>query len=511
MENIFTTRDLEQINNKGISIDKIEKQLYYYKNGIPKIKLMDCATVSNGIVRPTEKEKEAFIKIFEDNKLNTTIEKFVPASGAASRMFKFLIEFLQDFDSKNETINAYINRTGNKNLAIFQVGFKNFPFYSELLKHTKNKFPNFSELVPDEKFYLLVKTMLSDKAFNFAEKPKGILPFHYKENRIFTPVDEHLNETQFYAKPKSKSKVHFTITKEFEKNFEEIVKKYPNVEVSYSYQKDNTDTLGLNLDLTPFRLENNDLFFRPGGHGALIENLNNLKSDVVFIKNIDNVAQNHVQEILSHKKLLGGILFKIQEDIFSFIQKLIQKDFTSEELNTIISFVQEQLFVAIPEDFDKYKKDYKVEYLLEKLNRPIRICGMVKNEGEPGGGPFWVKDDKGNISLQIVESSQINLDSLEQNKIFKSSTHFNPVDIVCGLKNYKGEKFNLLEFIDEKTGFLVEKTKDGKPVLAYELPGLWNGAMANWNTLFVEVPLSTFNPVKTVNDLLKPAHQPKNE
>lgn len=511
MENVFTERDLEQIKNKGISIEKIEKQLYYYKNGIPKIELTDCATVSNGIIQPKASEKEAFIHLFEENKLNSTIEKFVPASGAASRMFKFLIEFLQDFDTKNETINAYINRTGNKNLAIFQVGLKNFPFHAELLEQTKKNNPNFSELVADEKFYLLVKTLLIDSTFNFAEKPKGILPFHFKENRIFTPIDEHLSETQFYAKPNSKAKVHFTITKEFEKDFEEIAKNYPNVEVSYSYQQDNTDTLGLNLDLTPFRLENNDLFFRPGGHGALIENLNNLKSDVIFIKNIDNVAQNHVQEILAHKKLLGGILFKIQEEIFAFIQKLIQKDFTSEELNMMVSFVQEQLFVAIPDDFDKYKKDYKVEYLLEKLNRPIRICGMVKNEGEPGGGPFWVKDDKGNISLQIVESSQIDLESIQQNTIFKSSTHFNPVDIVCGVKNYKGEKFNLLDFVDEKTGFLVEKTKDGKPVLAYELPGLWNGAMANWITIFVEVPLATFNPVKTVNDLLKPAHQPKNE
>lgn len=511
MENIFTKRDFEQIKNKGISIEKIEKQLYYYFNGIPKIELYDIATINNGILQLSSEEKDYFIQYFDKNKDSIQIEKFVPASGAASRMFKFLTEFLQNFDTQNETVNAYINKTGNKNLEIFQVGLKNFPFYSELISQTKKRHANFSNLSMDEKFYLIVSTLLAENDLNFAEKPKGILPFHFKEEKIFTPVDEHLTETKFYANPNKKAKVHFTISKEFQSDFENIVQNYSNVYVTYSYQQDNTDTLALNLDLQPFRLENEELFFRPGGHGALIENLNNLNSDIIFIKNIDNVAQNNEYEIIAHKKLLGGILLDIQQKIFFFLNQLTGKEFSNEEFEKIIAFVREKLFVSFPDDFDKYKKDYKTEFLIEKLNRPIRVCGMVKNEGEPGGGPFWVKDDKGNLSLQVVESSQINLDSVEQNKIFKSSTHFNPVDIVCSVKNFKGEKFNLLDFVDEKTGFLVEKTKDGKPVLAYELPGLWNGAMANWNTLFVEVPLYTFNPVKTVNDLLKPAHQPKNE
>lgn len=511
MENIFTERDFEQIKNKGISIEKIEKQLYFYYNGIPKIELYDIATINNGILQITSEEKERFIQIFEEHKNTILIEKFVPASGAASRMFKFLTEFLHDFDIKTETINAYINRTGNKNLEVFQVGLKNFPFYFDLVSQTKKKHTNFSNLPLDEKFHLIVSTLLKEKEFNFAEKPKGILPFHAKENKIYTPIDEHLIETKFYASPNKNSKVHFTITKEYQKEFENIAFQYSNIDVSYSYQQDSTDTLALNLDLTPFRLENGKLFFRPGGHGALIENLNSLTSDIIFIKNIDNVAQNNESEIIAHKKLLGGILLDVQNKIFDFLLQLTMNDFSSEDLLSIISFSKEKLFITFPEDFDKYKKDYKIEFLIEKLNRPIRVCGMVKNEGEPGGGPFWVKDDKGNLSLQIVESSQIDLDNQNQKNIFKSASHFNPVDIVCGVKNFKGEKFNLLDFVDEKTGFLVEKTKDGKPILAYELPGLWNGAMANWNTIFVEVPLTTFNPVKTVNDLLKPAHQPKNE
>lgn len=511
MENIFTAEDYNQIKNKGISIEKIEKQLYFYRNGIPKINLHQAATTENGILQLLPNEKASLIELFDTKKEAFEIEKFVPASGAASRMFKFLNEFLQDFDSENETINAYLNRTGNKNLEMFLVGLKSFPFYSDLVELTKQNNPSFPDLSIDKKLYLIIATLLDKNQLNFAEKPKGILPFHHKGNKTLTPVDEHLTETKFFASPNKKAKVHFTVSKEFQQHFEELASQYPTIEVTYSYQKDKTDTLGLNLDLSPFRLDNNELFFRPGGHGALIENLNALKSDIIFIKNIDNVAQNNDDEIITNKKILGGLLIQIQKQIFKYLEKIENQDFSSSDLEEIISFTKNQLMIHLPEDFDKYKKDYKIDFLTEKLNRPIRICGMVKNEGEPGGGPFWVKNGKGNISLQIVESSQIDLENPKQITTFKSSTHFNPVDIVCGTKNYKGEKFNLPDFVDENTGFIVEKTKNGKPVLAYELPGLWNGAMANWNTIFVEVPLSTFNPVKTVNDLLKPAHQPKSE
>ncbi len=511
MENIFTERDFKQIKEKGISIEKIEQQLFFYQNGIPKIELQKPAIIGDGILKIQSNEKNNYINIFDSQKQNFEIKKFVPASGAASRMFKFLQEFLNNFDSENETINAYINRTGNKELEVFSVGLKNFPFYQDLLSKTKEIYPNFSSLERDEKLLLFVKTLLDKNYLNFSEKPKGILPFHFKNNKVVTPVDEHLTETIFYQIPNKKSKVHFTISNEFQSDFEEIASNFNDVLVTYSNQKDYTDTLAVNLNNTPFRLDDGSLFFRPGGHGALIENLNLLQSDIIFIKNIDNVSQNHIVEIVENKKLLGGILIDYQNKIFNYLQELTKNEITCNCIEEVTAFVKEKMFQDLPHDFDKYKDDFKIEYLVKLLNRPIRICGMVKNEGEPGGGPFWVKDPNGQISLQIVESSQINIENPQQKEIFKNATHFNPVDIVCGIKNHKGEKFNLLDFVDHNSGFIVEKTKNGKPIKAFELPGLWNGAMALWNTIFVEVPLITFNPVKTVNDLLKPSHQPNNE
>ncbi len=250
------------------------------------------------------------------------------------------------------------------------------------------------------------------------------------------------------------------------------------------------------------------MVFRPGGHGALIANLNALSSDVIFIKNIDNVSQNHIADILKYKKLLGGILFHLQQNVFAFLKDLEQEIISEEKVAQIKEFIQKHLHLVLPNDFERYKKAFQINYLFEELNRPIRVCGMVKNEGEPGGGPFWVKNEEGKVSLQIVETSQIDLSNKKQVQIVNEATHFNPVDLVCSLKNYKGEKFDLTQFVDENTGFIVSKNTEGQPYKAYELPGLWNGAMANWITVFVEVPLVTFNPVKTINDLLKPAHQP---
>lgn len=511
MENIFTERDFKQIKEKGISIEKIEQQLFFYENGIPKIELYKPATIGDGILKINTESSKEYTTLFDSQKHKFDIKKFVPASGAASRMFKFLQEFLNDFDAENETINAYINRTGNKELEVFSVGLKNFPFYQELLSKTKEAYPNFSSLERDEKLLLFVKTLLDKNHLNFSEKPKGILPFHFKNGKIVTPVEEHLTETIFYQIPNKKSKVHFTISNEFLSNFENIVSHFDNVFVTYSTQKEYTDTLAVNTNNTPFRLDDGSLFFRPGGHGALIENLNLLQSDIIFIKNIDNVSQNHIVEIVENKKLLGGILIDYQNKIFNYLQELTKNEITCNCIEEVTTFVKDKMFHDLPHDFDKYRDDFKIEYLIKLLNRPIRICGMVKNEGEPGGGPFWVKDTNGQISLQIVESSQINNQSPQQKEIFKKATHFNPVDIVCGIKNFKGEKFDLLEFVDHNSGFIVEKTKNGKPIKAFELPGLWNGAMALWNTIFVEVPLITFNPVKTVNDLLKPSHQPNNE
>lgn len=511
MEEKFSQKDIKQIQDKGISLEKIEQQLHFFSKGIAKVNLEKSATIGDGILVFSTEEVENLTAFFDQNKGQKTIKKFVPASGAASRMFKFLIEFLTEFDFENDTINSYINHKRDHDLQVFLVGLRNFPFY-RLVKDRILEFkPNYYELEKDEKDYLFIKTLLSSEHFNFANKPKGVLPFHNKNGLILSPIEEHLNETSFYKKEGIKPKVHFTISKEFQEDFEVITQNYSEIEVSYSYQKESTDTIAVNVDNTPFRLQDGSLLFRPGGHGALIENLNQLESDIIFIKNIDNVSQNHIVDIIKYKKVLGGLLLKTQEQVFNYLEQLETNKIDKELIEIIKVFTKEKLNISLPLNFDKFQKEYKIEFLFNELNKPIRVCGMVRNEGEPGGGPFWVKNENGLSSLQIVETSQINLKDKEQKKIVDLATHFNPVDLVCGIKDYKKNTFDLNKFVDTNTGFIVEKNKFGKPVKSFELPGLWNGAMAKWITLFVEVPLSTFNPVKTVNDLLKPSHQPEDK
>lgn len=511
MEEKFSEIDLKYIAQKGITIEKVHKQLSFFKNGITKINLLKSATKNDGIWTLSGEEKERYITEFNTKKHLFDIQKFVPASGAASRMFQFLTEFLNEFDPIKETINAYINRKKCSELSVFLIGLKNFPFYEDLKNKTVSIYPEYYSNDRDAKDYLLIKTLLSENYFDFSNQPKGVLPFHKKESKVVTPVEEHLKEAFFYSKEGKKSKIHFTVSEEHKETFEKITNKDDSVEASFSFQEEYTNTIAVNLDNSVFRDENGTLFFRPGGHGALIENLNQLHSDIIFIKNIDNVSQNHIVEIVTYKKILGGILLSLQEQVFQYLKIIEKQSLTDDKLTEISKFANTKLNANLTNDFHKYKKSYQSEILFKILNRPIRVCGMVKNEGEPGGGPFWVKGENGIISLQIVESSQIDLSNENQLHIFKQATYFNPVDLVCGVKNYKGEKFNLLDFVDEKMGFIVEKTKNGKPIKAFELPGLWNGAMAFWNTIFIEVPLETFNPVKTVNDLLKPAHQPENE
>ena len=510
MEKIFTEADLKYIKERGNSIDKVEQQLTLFIQGIPKINLVKSATVGDGIWRFSESEINLFVTYFDRHKDKYTIEKFVPASGAATRMFKFLNEFLNEFDAENDTINSYINKKNAKDVSIFIFGLKNFPFHRELKKKTLDLFPDYYSLSNDKRHYALIKTLLSEEGLNYAQKPKGILPFHFKADTIVTPIEENIFEAEFFKSSNNKTKIHFTINKEFQFEFEKITNLFSDYEINFSYQDQSSDTLAVNDDNTPFRLEDNKLFFRPGGHGALIENLNALQSDVIYIKNIDNVSQNHSDVITLYKKLLGGVLFRMQYQIFDYLNKLYSGNLTEDEITEIKDFAENKAAFPLPEEFNYFQTTYKIEYLIKVLNRPIRVCGMVKNEGEPGGGPFWVQDEKGLHTLQIVESSQIDTNNKTQKKIAKRATHFNPVDIVCGVKNHKGDKFDLTQFVDPKTAFITEKTKNGKPIKAFELPGLWNGAMAKWTTIFVEVPLETFNPVKTVNDLLKPAHQSDN-
>jgi predicted XRE-type DNA-binding protein len=516
----FTEADFTQIAEHGIDLNKIEAELLLFQSGIPKVNLESPAKIDDGILKLTTDEFQSKANFFDQKKSDLKLKKFVPASGAASRMFKFLNEFLNDFNPDNETINAYINRRKDKNLPIFLAGIEKFPFFEVVKSKVKTLVPDYYSLESHEKSYHFIKTMLSSEYFDFSNKPKGVLDFHKYATHIATPVEEHLNECAFYAASNGASHLHFTISENHEELFHEIVNAIKikieentktNLQVSYSYQQKSTDTIAVDTKNKPFRDENNQLVFRPGGHGALINNLNSLDADIIFIKNIDNVIQNHVQEIALYKKGLAGVLLELQEEIFKILHFIDQKNFHENEVESVVKFMKSKLNIKVREDFDKFTFEHKIEFIKTKLNRPIRVCGMVKNEGEPGGGPFWIRNSKGNLSLQIIESSQVDTNDFSQNQILSKATHFNPVDLVCATKDYQGNKFDLTEFVDHATGFIVQKNNKGKELKGYELPGLWNGAMAKWISVFVEVPLVTFNPVKTVNDLLKPAHQPRYE
>ena len=510
----FSSLDFTQINEHGVSLKSIQEQLNYFKNGIAKADLVEAATTQKGIVKLSETASQQKADFYDANKSKYKLKKFVPASGAASRMFKFLNEFLNDFEFEKESINDYIIRKKNNELTVFIAGLEKLPFYDEVTAELKVILTDFDTLDSDAKNYYFIKTMLATEHFNYANKPKGILPFHKYPTHIATPIEEHLNECAIYSSANGKSQLHFTCSETHQNEFEKIINATKSkvekdtkteIGISFSYQNKNTDTIAVDLENNPFRDENGKLVFRPGGHGALIANLNNLESDIIFIKNIDNVIQNNKDTTTLYKKALAGILIELQQKTFDYLNAIENnKDL---DLDEIIAFANSNLNITTPDDFANYTLDNKINFIKNTLNRPIRVCGMVKNDGDSGGGPFWVRDTNGTISLQIVETSQVDVKNPSQAEILKSATHFNPVDLICGIRNYKNEKFDLTQFIDHESGFIVEKNQNGKPLKAYELPGLWNGAMAKWITLFIEVPLITFNPVKTVNDLLKPAHQ----
>ena len=514
----FSSLDFIQIYDKGVSLHNIEQQLNFFRNGIEKSNLVAPATLSHGILHLSERDLQQKVAYFETYKTNFKLDKFVPASGAASRMFKFLQSFIKDFDVENETINAYINRTKDTELPIFIVGLEKFPFFTAIDEKLRVEFPDFELMERDLKNYNFIKLLLSADYFDFASKPKGVLPFHRYFNEIQTPIEAHLKESMDYASVHGIANLHFTVSASHVHQFENVVqtvgavlekKSGIAIHTSFSSQNENTDTLAVDAENNPFRDENNRLFFRPGGHGALIENLNQLDADIIFIKNIDNISQKNIDKNSLYKKALAGILMELQQQIFTYLKAIDAKEIQSKEIESVVLFIEEKLNNTVSNTFFELSFEEKIKEIRAVLNRPIRVCGMVKNEGEAGGGPFWVKDKDNTISLQIVESSQVDLSDENQKNILNAATHFNPVDLVCSTKNYKHEKFDLNQFVDHNSGFIVEKTTFGKTIKSYELPGLWNGAMANWITVFVQVPLPTFNPVKSVNDLLKSAHQPK--
>ncbi len=505
---MITPQDKELFAKKGITESQIFEQLECFRRGFPFLELSAAASKEKGVLVPDAGDEQKYLASWEAY-INTdkTIVKFVPASGAASRMFKDLFEFL----------NATYDKPSNE----FEINFFNhitlFAFYEDLnvacLKRTGK---SVLALIEKEEYKTVVETLLSESELNYGALPKGLLKFHKYDEGARTPLEEHLVEGAVYATGKSKhANIHFTVSNEHRSFFKILTeekgllygKKYGvSYNITFSEQKPATDTIAVDMNNEPFR-EKGEILFRPGGHGALIENLNDLDADILFVKNIDNVVPDRLkQDTIHYKKLLAGVLVSLQKQVFEYLELIDSGQYTHEQILEILQFLQKKLFCKNPET--NLLEDVElVLYLKTKLNRPMRVCGMVKNVGEPGGGPFLAYNPDGTVSLQILESSQIDMTDPNKKRMFKEGGYFNPVDLVCAVRDYKGHKFDLANYVDKSTGFISYKSKGGKELKALELPGLWNGAMSDWNTVFVEVPLSTFNPVKTVNDLLREQHQ----
>ncbi len=477
---MFTQQDLEQIAQHGLSLEAVEVQIDNFKKGFPFLKVVKAASPEDGIVLLSPDQVAAAVARYEAECEKIKVEKFVPASGAATRMFKELFEFVND-DKRGAGIDKLIDN------------IQSFAFYPEL-----------KALLPEGADDKSIVEYIIKKGLGYGQKPKGLVTFHSYEDGARKAVEEHLVEGALYASSNGVANIHFTVSAEHMEGFKSLLaERLAHYEakfgirynISFSVQKPSTDTIAVNPDNTPFRTDEGKLLFRPAGHGALIANLNDIDADIIFIKNIDNVTTDaRKADTVTYKKALAGLLVELQAETFRMLAALRKGE---GNLKEIADFIEQRLCTKLPAEYEAA--------LLEKiLNRPIRLCGMVRNEGEPGGGPFWVANTDGTESLQIAESSQI---SPEDMPLMKGATHFNPVDLVCGVKDIDGKHFNLTEYTDPETGFISSKSSGGRDLRAQELPGLWNGAMANWNTIFVDVPISTFSPVKVVQDLLRPQHQ----
>ncbi|MEA3447864.1 MAG: DUF4301 family protein [Bacteroidota bacterium] len=512
---MFTKKDIKFLKDKDIDPNRLKKQVVEIKAGKKYLNVNRPATAEDGVFVPTEDEINDFVKLYEDKTPHLKVTKFVPASGAATRMFKRLA-YLRDHYKGN--MEEFIEVSSGKDFYSLKKTFENlekFAFYPELFKRFFRRGQNLERILRKNEYNKVARMILSKRGLNYRNIPKGLVLFHKYPGHARTAFEEHLVEGKMYCLSKDNEiYIHMTIQDKFksmfEKRFKHAMKHFFDAKdvkfnLEFSEQSESTSSIALTDKNKLLRDKDNRPVLRPGGHGALIYNLNSIDSDMIFIKNIDNVAPDTIKhETVRHKKFIGGVLFHYRNEIFGILKKLNKKTLPSEkEWKKILDFVENKLHYACSES-DKAKA---VAELKLYLNRPIRVCGMVPNSSEPGGGPFWVNEKKGRQSLQIVEKNQINLDDEKKVEMFESSTHFNPVDIVCSTRDYKGKKFNLLNYRDDKSGMVIEKSHEGKPIKSYEMPGLWNGGMGKWITIFVEVPSITFNPVKELNDLLRMEHQ----
>jgi hypothetical protein len=505
--NPFSEEDLKAITAKGIDIQEVLRQLKILRQGTKPVRLIRPACARDGIVEIDPDERGKLVPLHEQAAEEGRMIKFVPASGVASRMFKNWYSWYQKgrIDSVEPVVKLLENIT-------------KFPFFEDLKEVMALKGEDAERCIRERKYADILEFILTSRGLNYNWLPKALLKFHIYSDKTRTALEEHLVEAALYVRDaQNVCRVHFTVSEEHESKFRDYLSqthgyfekrfgvKYETV---ITIQHPSTDTIAVDTGNRPIRDRSGKLMFWPGGHGALLKNLNAINGDILFIKNIDNIVPDRLKDItVLYKKILGGYLVRLQEEIFYHLNLLSSKRVDDELLSRVVHFCQRKLFLNFPEEFWNDSISNRKKYVFRLLNRPVRVCGMVKNEGEPGGGPFWVKEDD-TQSLQIVEQTQLDLHSEEQKDIWKSSTHFNPVDLVCGVRNYRGEKFDLTDYVNRNAVFISKKSHQEGDLKALELPGLWNGSMAYWNTVFVEVPLETFNPVKTIDDLLRESHLP---
>jgi len=505
--NFFSEGDLKTIAAKGMDVQEILRQFETFRRRTKPVRLIRPARAGDGIVQIPPNEREAFVSLHNQAAEKGRMLKFVPASGVASRMFKEWYGWYQQrkFDSA-ERLNKFLEN------------ILKFAFYDDLKEVMTLERENVENGIREGKCVDILEFILTPRGLNYNWLPKALLKFHIYPGRSRTALEEHLVEAALYVRDaRNVCRVHFTVSDEHESRFNDLLSRikgyYEDLlsvkyEIAVTIQHPSTDTIAVDMENIPFRDKIGKIVFRPGGHGSLLKNLNAMDGDIIFIKNIDNVVPDRLKDItVFYKKILGGYLVRLQDEIFHHLKLLSKKRLDDDLLSRVIRFCQEELFLFFPDGFWNDTLSGKKDYVFRLLNRPVRVCGMVKNEGEPGGGPFWVEEN-GTRSLQIVEQNQLDLNSEEQKDIWKSSTHFNPVDLVCGVRNYQGEKFDLKSYVNMNTSLISKKSHEEGELKALELPGLWNGSMAFWNTVFVEVPLETFNPVKTVDDLLRKSHLP---
>jgi len=517
----FNRDDHLQMQSLGISEEQVKAQIRIFQKPLFFARLRRPCTLGDGIQQISQDELDHYIQLHGEAAREGRFVKFVPASGAASRMFKLLFEvYDRNPPPSVEEFHAQADRGDqrSKDFLCFHDGIRRVGFFEDLKAIMEKKGLSAERLLGQNQWQEILRYLLTEQGLDVGALPKGLLKFHQYPTGNRTALEEHLVEAIHTVRDgKGTCRLHLTVSPEhedaFRQCFERVRPLYKQqfqclLEVTFSIQDHSTDTIAVDLENRPFREKDGRLLFRPGGHGALLANLSNIRGDLIYVKNIDNILPDRLREpTILWKKVLGGLLVEIQKTVFGYVRQLMEGSTDMELVKMAMDFVKNRLLIPEPKAFKQWTVKKKRNFLLDVLNRPIRVCGMVKNEGEPGGGPFWVEGKDGKLSLQIVENVEVDPRSLEQQEIWGSSTHFNPVDLVCAVRDFRGNSFPLKDYENPEAVFVSQKSKDGRELKSLELPGLWNGAMAEWITLFVEVPVATFSPVKTINDLLKPEHQ----